>query len=284
MYLPAIQPFKLELRWLQAQAFRWDKRDGWYYGFVGGALIRIREHDDGLEFESDVPEESLRPSVERYFRLDQDIESVHESLRRADDTGTMARLIDRYGGMRILRQDPWECLVAYICSRRMRVERTSAAIEKLARPYGRELTLDCMTMHSFPEPRRLAEVAKAERDKWNLGLGREDLIHKVATHIASGGLDLNSLRQSSHDEARRRLMQYTGIGWKIADCVCLFSLDKQAAFPIDGNIAKALAACYEKAATVGAANARLMEWARKHFGPNAGYAGQLLFLDQYQGA
>ena len=280
MYLPAVQPFKLELRWLQAQAFRWSepKQDGWYYGVVRDSLIKVRQRGDGIEFHGDVSEESLAPSVTNYFRLGQDITPIQDALRAVD--ATMARLVGEYDGMRILRQDPWECLISYICSRRTRVDNTPSMINKLARPYGRQLTLDDVTLHAFPPPERLATAGEAERKEWKLGLGRECLIHEVATDIAAGDLDLSSLPRLSHEEAGSRLMEYKGIGWKIADCVRLFSLDKQRAFPIDANIRDALKTHYGRKATSGGKNARALAWVAEHFGPNAGYAGQLLFLDQ----
>ena len=36
--------------------------------------------------------------------------------------------------------------------------------------------------------------------------------------------------------------------------------------------------------TAGAKNAKLLKWARDKFGSHAGYAGQLLFLDQLRKA
>ena len=72
---------------------------------VNGYLVKIRQADDGIEFRSNVAEESIRLQVESYFRLNQDIRPVHEALREVDRT--MSGLVDRYGAMRVLRQDPW---------------------------------------------------------------------------------------------------------------------------------------------------------------------------------
>ena len=94
MFLPAQQPFELELGWLRPQAFRWLEREGWYYGLVNGHLIKIRQAGDGVEFRSSVAEESIQPHVESYFRLYLDIRPVHEALRQMDHT--MAGLVDRW--------------------------------------------------------------------------------------------------------------------------------------------------------------------------------------------
>ena len=279
MYLPAVQPFKLELPWLQAQAFRWSepKQDGWYYGVVRDSLIKVRQSGDGIEFHGDVSEESLAPSVTNYFRLDQDITPIQDALRAVD--ATMARLVGEYDGMRILRQDPWECLVAYICSQNNDIEGITKGVQKLARCYGTPLTLDGVTCHAFPTPQRLAAVGADALDELVPGLGRGRRIHEVATDITEGHLDLSALSRMRHQQARAVLMSYDGIGAKIADCVSLFSLDKPEAFPVDRHIAKGLER-FGHTYTPGAPNARLMQWAHNEFGPNAGYAGQLLFLSQ----
>ena len=278
MHLDAPQPFHLECGWLNAQAFRWKQEGNWLYGIVDGALIKVRNADggDGIEFEGDAP----ASAVERYFRLDQDdIGDVHAALREADPEH-MPRLVKKYGCIRVLRQDPWECLVAYICSPLAKIERIGSMVETLANKYGETRTLGDEKRRSFPSPQRLAKVDEAELNGLRLGLKKARTLHKVAQDIALRELDFDALSRVPHAEARERLMKYPGIGWKIADCVCLFSLGKDEAFPVDTHIGAALMKYYGKKYTPGAKNVRLLEWVRETFGPNAGYAGQLLFLDQ----
>ena len=278
MYLSAPPPFRLECDWLNAQAFRWTERDGWFYGIVGGQLIRVRNAAAGIDFEGDAAPDA----VKHYFRLDQDdIGAVHDALRKADPEH-MPGLIERYGHIRVLRQDPWECLVAYICSPRAKVEGISAKLNRLAERYGEAQTLDGVTCHSIPSAEQLAD---ASVDKLrDLGLGLPSIastLHKVVQAKVTNDLDLPKLASRPHAEVREHLKkQYDGIGYKIADCVCLFSLGHDGAFPVDANIGAALARYYGKKFTPGAKNARLQKWARGTFGDHAGYAGQLLFLDQ----
>lgn len=281
MFLRAVQPFKLELEWLQAQAFRWSEPsgDGWYYGVVHDSLIRVRNSGDGIEFESDASDEALAPHVSHYFRLDQDISTVHQALREADDTGEMGRLIDEHRGMRILRQDRWECLVAYICSQRNKVARIAEIVDHLAKSYGVEHTLRGVRRSAFPAPERLVAAGEAELEELGLGLSRGRRIYAVARDITEGHLNLDELPRFRYPQARGLLTSYEGIGDKIADCVCLFALDKPEAFPIDRRVAEALKR-YDKTYNRGARNARLMEWVRRTFGENAGYASQLLFMSQ----
>ena len=278
MHLSAPQPFCLEADWLNAQAFRWTKRDGWFYGIVGGQMIRVRNADaDRIEFKGD----AVPDAVKHYFRLDQDIERVHAELLEASPEH-MPKLIKDYGHIRVLRQDPWECLVAYICSPKAKVERITDMVENLADKYGEPLGGRSAERKSFPSPQQLAEADEADLEDLGFGLSKGLTIHQVAGDAITGDLDLNKLTQDhvSHAEARERLMCYDGIGYKIADCVCLFSLGHDGAFPVDANIGAALERYYGRKFMPGAKNVRLQEWARETFGKNAGYAGQLLFLDQ----
>ncbi len=283
MFLPAIQPFKLELHWLQAQAFRWTEpnEDGWYYGVVHDSLIRVRNARDGIEFESDASDEALAPHVVRYFRLDQDITQVHEALRQGDSTDTMDCLIKKYGCLRILRQDPWECLVAYICSQNNSVDRVTQIVEGLAHRYGPLHTLDGTLYPTFPTPQQLAQVEEGELRSLRLGLDRGPRIHRVAVDVTEDHLDFRLLGKLRYPQAKALLMSYEGIGQKIADCVCLFSLDRSEAFPMDVHIGRGLEKHYEKTYKASGTNARLLTWARDRFGEHAGYASQLLFLDGY---
>lgn len=267
MHLPARQPFHLECGWLNAQAFRWTERRGWFHGIVGGKLVKVRNADGGIEFEGDATEESVRS----YFRLDEDIGAVHATLREADPVH-MPRLIKDYGHIRVLRQDPWECLVAYICSANASVDSIRGKLNKLAGEFGITQTLDGVEYRALPSAQRVADAAPADLEKLKLGLSHiPETILKVAADVHARKLDLPRLSQSraSLAEARKRLRKYDGIGPKIADCVCLFSLGHDEAFPVDRHIKAALARIGKDA-----------RGARKAFGDHAGYAGQLLFLDQ----
>ena len=281
MHLPARQPFRLELRWLRSQAFRWRERNGWYYGVVKGHPIKVRPSGNGIEFRSNVPAGPLQSHVQTYFRLDQDIKPVHDALRRVD--ATMRRLVEQYGYVRILRQDPWECLVSYICSQNNTIDRIASIVDMLACKYGDPSVLDDVQCNSFPPPQRLFEAGETELNGLGLGLDRGSLIWTVARGVTEGRLDLNALSRFPYARSKCLLMSYKGIGPKIAGCVCLFALDKAEAFPVDRHTAAALSEFYGKKYRSGAKNVRLLQWAREHFGADhAGYASQLLFYDRIQ--
>ena len=274
------QPLDLKISLTMGQAFRWKKTsDGWFSGVVRGQHIHVHQVQDGLlEFRGQPgPDSALAAILKNYLRLDEDIAAIYADLSKKD--GKIAELIARYPGLRILRQEPWECLVSYICSANNKVEQIGRLVERISKKFGDPILLDGETRHSFPNPERLKQAGASEPEALNLGLQRHIKIHRAATEVVDGSLNLKALQQMPYAQARKRLKQCYGVGDKIADCVLLFSLDKPEAFPIDRHIGRALV----KHCFPGRRDNQLRPLqvqGQRHFGRYAGYAGQFLFYAQ----
>ena len=154
-----------------------------------------------------------------------------------DDRLTEA--ISRHHGMRILAQDPWECLISFICSSASNITRITNNIESLCTAFGNEIFMDGYIRHTFPTP---VELARSTNESLrDLGLGyRADYVVSTARMVDSGNIDLMALYEMPYDEALEHLTMLDGVGDKVANCVLLFSLDKPEAFPVDTWIDKAL--------------------------------------------
>ena len=277
MYLKVGQPFDLSLTLGIDQALRWSRPDdhGWHSGIVWGERVRLRQSADGnrIEFQSGSTDERLGPMLDDYLRLDEDVGPAHKVLREHDPE--MRRLVDLYGGMRILRQEPWECLITYALSPRHQVERIRQAIEQLAERFGRPIpSCGGDERMAFPTPGCLAEAGLGELSELRLGMARHGpYVQALAREVYRGDLNLEALSHVPYQEAKERLLQCRGIGPKVADCVLLFSLDKPEAFPIDTHVRRALVKMYGLTGT----DEERLRWAQDHFGRHAGYASQLLF-------
>ncbi len=94
MELRIDQPLNLKLNLTMGQAFRWKEEEGWFSGVVDGVFIKVRQTADVLEFSSSAPEESVRPLLQHYLRLDEDVSSIYAELSRSDPK--MAELVKRH--------------------------------------------------------------------------------------------------------------------------------------------------------------------------------------------
>ena len=266
------QPLDLTLTLESGQAFRWHPQGEWHYGVVQGNLLGLRQDGDRLEARSSLAsQERVETLVRDYLRLDDDLEAVCAALS-ADPH--LAGSIDRYPGLRVLRQDPWECLVSFICSANSSIPSISRNINALAEKYGEPLELDGYAHHAFPAPEALVGAGESSLRALKLGF-RARYVAEAAEKVAAGEIQLAPLRGQPYDVARAALMSLNGIGDKVADCVMLFSLDKMNAFPIDRWIRRAMEEWYLDGAKLNYKKGR--EWSVERWGEHAGYANQYLF-------
>ncbi len=291
MLLPIHQPFDLHSTLFSGQAFRWRPNGDWSEGIVFNNVVRLRHVEGGIEFLSAPDDEAALESLIRdYLGLDRDIEGVYGSLE-LDDRLTAS--IARYKGMRILRQDPWECLVSFLMAQASNIPRITKNVEDICKTFGRPIEVSARAEpfggaqdrpvearpHGFPTP---SELARATVDAlWDLRLGyRARFISAAAQAVDSGKVDLMALREDPYEAALDTLMSLDGVGDKVANCVLLFSLDKMEAFPVDVWIERALQEWYLNGKGQKLTRPKMRLWAHDYFGVYAGYANHYLFHDR----
>jgi len=284
MLIPFDGPLDLVATLESGQTFRWRREpipdsgpDRWYHGVVFGNEVGIRRVADGVEFHCTPTDESaMAPLLRGYLRFDDDLDAIYRSIG-VDERVTNA--IDCYRGMRIARQEPWECLISFICSANSNIPRIKTNVEDMAGELGCPIALgsDGLGRKTFPTPEELAGAGEDRLRRLGLGF-RARYVAATATLIAEGRLDLMALREASYEESLEALVALPGVGDKVANCVMLFSLDKLDAFPVDVWINRALEEWYRVGVGEKSLSKRDMRpWAQRHFGSYAGYANQYLF-------
>ncbi|KAF9116361.1 Carbon-nitrogen hydrolase [Mortierella sp. AM989] len=117
---------------------------------------------------------------------------------------------------------------------------------KLCKEYGSPITIPPespgeppKTLYGFPTIQALAQEGVEETLR-NSGFGyRAKYIANTAKMIndmENGEEWLMSLRALPYEEAHNALLTLQGVGPKVADCVCLMSLDKQESIPVDTHV------------------------------------------------
>ena len=178
----------------------------------------------------------------------------------------------------MLRQDPWECLVSFICSSASNIPRITKNIESICEAYGRPVGTGAGRRNAFPAPGELARAGEAPLRALGLGY-RAAYVAETAAAVADRAVDPMSLREESYETALEALTCLPGVGDKVANCVLLFSLDKPEAFPVDVWIDRALREWY-LADDDSIPRTKMRPWAQRRFGPYAGYANHYLFHDR----
>ncbi len=271
-FLPAEQPLNLQATMESGQLFRWSKDGEWYRGIIGEHAYALKQAANGLLVNTSAPAmEEAERVLQYFFRLDDDLPATYEAMAGDEK---LAEAISRWRGLRILRQDPWECLISFVCSSVSNIPRISRNLKALAQAYGRPVSLDHGLLYTFPQPERLAYAS--EGDLLKLGLGfRAGYVVKIVERVAAGLLDMDALRTAAYQDAKSALMELPGVGNKVADCVLLFSLEKLEGFPIDRWILRGLVDWYGHSEK--SRYQDLAAWAQRRWGMNAGYVQQYIY-------
>lgn len=266
------EPFNLQATLESGQAHRWRWNDGWYWGVIYGNLIKIRQYAGNIEvFSAPKGPKQLKGLLNSYFRLDDDLLEIYGSISK---DSRIEKMLEVYSGMRLLRQEPWECLCAFICSSISNIPRIGRNMESLSNALGKPVKLLGETRNTFPTAEAIATVGVDFLRQLGLGF-RAKYVAVAAQKVAEGDLNLDVVHSMSYQQAKDTLMELPGVGAKIADCVLVFSMDKLEAFPIDRWVSRAMSEWYKIGDKL--SYEEVADWAKDYFDPYAGYAQQYLF-------
>lgn len=219
------------------QAFRWEKtEDNKWHGVVKDTPLTVYETADGIVFEN-TDEEKFNTIWKDYFDFDTDYEKIRESF--SGDL-YLSRAMDFCGGIRLLKQEPWEALCSFIISQNNNIPRIKGIISRLCEAFGDNLGNGDF---SFPDAERLANMTPEELAPLRAGF-RAKYIVDAARKVASGEVPLYELEKLPLEEGLNSLMKITGVGPKVASCALLYGCDKKDAFPIDVWVKKILKELY----------------------------------------
>lgn len=220
------------------QSFRWkEQEDGGFFGVVRGRAATV--HTDGDRLVIDGAEESDRAMWAAYFDLGLDYTAVKEQLSRLHPV--MAQAAKYAPGIRILNQEPFEALISFIISQNNNIKRIVGIVDRLCESFGEPVGDG---VFAFPTAGRLAALEPDDLTPIRAGF-RHRYIIDAARKVADGEIDLERLRTLPYQEAQSQLMQITGVGVKVADCVLLYGLHRLESFPLDVWMKRAMATLFD---------------------------------------
>lgn len=291
-----------------------------FKGVVQGRVLQIwRTSDTSIAFhvicdqhppasQSAGRVESTKALLEDYFQLKYKLRDLYKQWSAND--AHLSRCCDSYKGFRILRQDPVENVFSFICATNNNIKRISQMVDKMCKRFGNILIdnttadndadkgsqqsiYDCH--HAFPTVERLAEPDVFDCLRNELGFGyRAKFIHETAKKLLELSQEqsksareyLLSLRQLSKPDTCKQLMQLPGIGRKVADCICLMSMDHLNSIPVDCHIHEIVCKYYmpnlrteRKTLTEAVHDLIAAHFSALH-GPLAGWSTSVLFISE----
>ncbi len=240
------------------QIFRmYEPEEGLFVVFSGDRRLEIKQ-----ENESEVcflcEKTEFEGYWEEYFDLKRDYAAIVKKAKEINagkhDRGSsfLAKACEFGSGIRILRQDIWEMMLSFIISQQKQIPSIRKCIEALCARFGTKheeevsdtiknenTVADKTVWYGFPTAQAI--VSSGPEGLKGLSLGyRERYIYETALKYLTEGIKDEEIIGMPYEKAKAFFCSYTGIGEKVADCICLFGAGFRDAFPIDVHIKEIL--------------------------------------------
>ena len=177
------------------QAFRWRKiasdHDCTYAGsFVNDKLV-VSQTGTGNFIFHDTDENDFISKWINYF----DFETDYSELKRCfSEDETLSKACSFAGGIRLLRQDSWDCLISFIISQNNNIPRIKGIIDRLCEHYHGK----------FPSCEQLSQENEGSLAYLRSGF-RAKYIADAASKTADGTAKLREIAAMPIDDARAAL-------------------------------------------------------------------------------
>jgi N-glycosylase/DNA lyase len=252
------------------QVFLWKRDQNNWYGINGTDVLRINNSGKIKSFSKQKMD---------YFR---EKDNLKEILTTISKDKTTKQAIKKYLGLRLLRQDPFQCFISFIVSSNSNIQKIKTCLENICKNFGEKVLFENKEFFLFPQPKNLASASIQEIR--NCGTGyRSNFIIMASEMVYSNEINFEYLKKSEYFKAKEVICKVPGIGDKVADCILLFSLDKLEAFPLDRWMIRILEKYYPKTFELSTKSITHKQYEILHkkitnyFGPYSGYAQQFLF-------
>ena len=262
----------IEITINSGQVFLWNKIEDRWIGVDGQDIIILNQ--------SPFSARSSSNNINNFFREDDDLKKILSDISRDK---IVARAVKQSPGLRLMRQDPFQCYISFICSSNSSIQNIKSMLENLCKKFGTRQEFKGYELPTFPKAEILAKASMKDLIECRLGF-RAKYVKEASQAVDSGKIDFAQLKKTDYQTAIDSLKNILGIGNKVADCIALFSLDKMEAFPIDRWTQRILLKYYKKffnnvteKPITEKKYEKLHEEIVEYFGPYAGYAQQFLF-------
>jgi len=242
-----VEGFNLEHTLDSGQFFRYEYKNSWYNCQERDTSLKIRQKANTLEFEG-----TTKKHIKKLFGLNCNYDKIIKELSKDKK---LLPAIKKYYGLRVMQRDPWETLVSFQCSIFSNIKKIRLNMKCMEKEFGKDFT------GKLNDIKKIKKCATGFRAKY---------IFEANKKINDAYFE--KLRKKSYEKAKEKLMRLPGIGEKVADCICLFSLNKTEAFPVDVWMERVMKKLYGQTN-----NKKIRQFAKQKWGKNAGYAQQFLY-------
>ncbi len=209
------------------QSFRWKKsEDNIWQAVAYGRKIFIKQADEKTLIFYNTTEDDFNLIWKNYFDLERDYDAI---ISRFKDDKFLFEATEKYKGLRVLNQEPWEAICSFIISQNNNIPRIKGIIERLCETFGEDLGDG---FYTFPDAEKISTLSLEDLAPLRAGF-RAKYILDAAQKVANKEIDLEKIFNEDITFGREELMKIKGVGAKVSECALLYGFRKTEAFPVD---------------------------------------------------
>ncbi len=251
------------------QIFRYQQEiDNSFTVVISDRVVNLKYDNYKLYVKSNKLD-NLENVIREYLDLDRDYKSIINKIRVMDDI--LAKYLDNSLGLKMIKQDKLECIISYIISQNNSVRNIQMSLNMLSEAYGEKVEFLNKEYYLFPKLDKLVSLSLEDFRKCKVGF-RDKYLVGIIESINNGNFNLNMIDTLNTEEALQYLINFKGIGMKVASCILLFSYQRFDVYPVDTWVKKFMEDNYD---IVGEKNIR--EYCKKTYGEYSGLAIQYMF-------
>ena len=251
------------------QIFRYEKlEDDSYIVILKDRVVKLKYVDSKLYIDSNNID-NIENVIREYLDLDRDYISIIENIKERDDV--LGKYLDKSIGLKMIKQDPIECIVSYIISQNNSVRNIKNSLDLISYKFGDKVIFLDKEYYLFPSIDKLSKISLEEFRECKVGF-RDRYLVDIISDIVENRLNVNYIFEMNSEDSLRYLMSFRGIGMKVASCILLFAYQKYDVYPIDTWVKKYMDTNYgikdEK---------KIKEFCKEKYGKYSGLAIQYMF-------
>lgn len=232
-----VNDFSLEYTLDSGQFFYYKLIDDFYYIVQNDTIFKIRQNENKLFYLGVNVDDNY---IMNFFGLNDNLKALTDDFKQ-DYYLNLAR--EKYYGLRSQNLDLWQTIVSFVLSSASNIPKIQMNIILLSEYFGERIEFDGLIFYTFPKIGSFNNLDKIKEAKTGF---RAKYLFAINDLISKNPDILSKIKSSNYLVAKKLLMQFPGIGSKVADCICLFSLNKKEVFPVDTWVKQIIEKLYLK--------------------------------------
>ena len=217
------------------QIFRFIKEDDNSYTVIlKDRVVNIKYDNDTLYVKSNKLD-NLESVITEYLDLNRDYLNIINNIKKLDSK--LSNSLDNSIGLKMIKQDPLECIISYIISQNNSVRNITNSLNLISEHYGEKVVFNNKTYYLFPTLDKLSKITLEQFRNCKVGF-RDKYLVNIINSIVNKELDINKIYEMNSNEAIYYLISFKGIGMKVASCILLFAYQKYDVYPVDTWVKK----------------------------------------------